>query len=180
MGHYPSSGCRGYGCKQQAAAGASSRGPYGPYHSYAVRPAVYGGHGLYTYRGYARHPPAYRNRPRHPRSHAPAPRRRPAGCRGRYCPAPPRHYAAPPPPAARRPQYGYMRPVKAVALVPANNYPARPMQHNGYRPLPAAASYGGGRGATHGSGHYRPANSNNNAHQQRYRQGAQKASNNGY
>lgn len=28
----------------------------GPYHSYAVKPALYGGYSLYTYRGYARHP----------------------------------------------------------------------------------------------------------------------------
>lgn len=208
---YPSAGCQGYNCNKQAA-----RSPYGPYHSYAVRPVVYGGYGLYNYKGYARHPPApaYQRKQRYPRSYGMAPprRRRPAAgayCRGRYCATPPRHYAPQASRPYKRPQQQYQRPqqqqyqrpqqqyqrpqqqqyqqmrsVKALALAPVSNYQAGPsyqqQQQGGYRQAApaAAASYGSGRAAAHGSGHYGPAN--NYAQQQRYHRAGQKATNNGY
>lgn len=62
--NYHRSTCRGYACNsyapQRTNIGYSnnhqSSSPYGPYHSYAVKPAVYGGPGMYHYRGYTRSP----------------------------------------------------------------------------------------------------------------------------
>lgn len=125
------------------------RAPYGPYHSYAVKPAVYGGPRLYTYRGYARQPrpaPAaaapvnvhLKAAAYSPYAHAPivapitlAIHTGPAAahdeCRGYNCPAP----------AHTGLHYG-LHPVKAVLLTPIvapvaarPAYPAR--QSSSYR-----------------------------------------------
>lgn len=59
LAHYGGGGgCHGYNCNKPKNYAANN----GPYHSYTVRPAIYGGHGLYTYKGYARHGPAYNGR----------------------------------------------------------------------------------------------------------------------
>lgn len=120
--------CKGYQCNSNAGylpsaysptpyskQAAANRSPYGPYHSYAAKPAIYGGEKLYHYHGYTRHypPPPLTY---HPRKAAAA-----AAGNGNYHP---------------RPAYG-MRPVKALALAPAHqasktvysdypNYPRAP------------------------------------------------------
>lgn len=80
--------------------------PYGPYHSYAARPAIYGGKKLYHYKGYTRHyPPPPITGYKQKRAYPNAP-------------------------------YG-LKPVKALALIPA--YP-KPAPYQSY-PKPTYFAY---------------------------------------
>lgn len=97
--------------------------PYGPYHSYAVRPALYGGHGLYNYKGYTR-----------------------------YHPAPPYTGAPSYKSGAYGPGHGLghnggslygMRPVKALLLVPEHSYKALAHGHGASAKYPAHYGSGG-------------------------------------
>lgn len=146
--HYGGGGCGGRGCYGGASSAPahSSQNKYGPYHSYAVRPAIYGGHGMYTYKGYARHQPAPAALYRRARSYSmPAPSRHYGASHN----AGSRHYGG----AASSQMAGYsMRPVKALALVHGNNYQqARPSYHRQQHQQQTGGHYRATRGA-YGSG----------------------------
>ena len=191
--------CRGYNCGAHALLRNCNKAQkFGPYHAYPVRPipVTYGGHGLYNYRGYARHIPlppiSHRPKQRHAcRGYKCAPRRPYAAPAAHYRPAPAAHYGAAPTAHYARPAathysrpaaapYG-LKPVKALALAPAtytDSYaapkPAYGANQNGYRTSDYRQQDNNRYRAESYGGQYNN-NNNNYNHQQTYRGAGKKA-----